>query len=104
MTHPDQAAGTIGAAIAPDGVWLIADINCAPTFEENLQNPLASTLYAMSVLSCMSSALSEPGGAGPGAVGLPEPAMRELVSAAGFTRFPRLDLPNPVNAFYEART
>jgi hypothetical protein len=51
----------------------------------------------------MSSGLSEPGGAGLGTCGLPEPAMRELVQAAGFTRFSRLDLPNPINAYYEAR-
>jgi hypothetical protein len=51
----------------------------------------------------MSSAMSEPGGAGLGTVGLPEPKMRELVEAAGFTRFRRLDLPHPINAFYEAR-
>jgi hypothetical protein len=60
-------------------------------------------MYAMSVLGCMSSALSEPDGAGLGTLGLPEPAMRELASAAGFTRFRRLDLPHPTNAYYEAR-
>jgi len=103
MTHPESAASAIRAAIKPDGVWFIVDINSAPTFEENLPNPVTPMLYAMSVLSCMSSALSEPGGAGLGTVGLPEPKMRELVEAAGFTRFRRLDLPHPINAFYEAR-
>mgnify|MGYP000471634446 CR=1 FL=1 len=103
MTDPAGAAAAIRAAIAADGVWLIADINGQPTFEENARTPLASTFYAMSVLSCMSSALSEPGGAGLGTLGLPEPAMRELTRAAGFTRFRRLDLKHPVNAFYEAR-
>ena len=102
MTDPAGAAAAIRAAIAADGVWLIADINGQPTFEENARTPLASTFYAMSVLSCMSSALSEPGGAGLGTLGLPEPAMRELTRAAGFTRFRRLDLKHPVNAFYEA--
>ena len=60
-------------------------------------------MYAMSVLSCMSSALSEADGAGYGTLGLPEPAMRELVLGAGFSRFRRVDLPHPVNAFYEER-
>jgi hypothetical protein len=103
MTQPQEAAAAIGAAIHPDGVWFIADINSAPTFEENLSNPVAPMMYAMSVLSCMSSGLSEEGGAGLGTVGLPEPKMRELVEAAGFTRFRRLDIPHAVNAFYEAR-
>ena len=90
-------------AIKPYGVWFIADINAAPTFEEQLTSAQTPMLYAMSVLSCMSSSLSEPGGAGLGTLGLPEPAMRTLVEAAGFTRFRRVDLPHPINAFYEAR-
>ena len=103
MTRPAEAVADIRAAIKPGGVWLIVDISSAPTFEENLPNPLAPTFYALSVLSCMSSGLSEPGGAGLGTVGLPEPKMRELVQGAGFARFRRLEIPHPVNAFYEAR-
>ena len=88
----------------PDGTWLIADINGQPTFEDNLEkNPLARMMYAMSIMSCMSSSMAELGGAGLGTLGLPEPAMRELVTSAGFTRFRRLDIPHPVNAFYEVR-
>jgi 2-polyprenyl-3-methyl-5-hydroxy-6-metoxy-1,4-benzoquinol methylase len=103
MTRPHEAAAAIRRAIKPDGAWFIADINGAPTFEENMQNRLSPLLYAVSVISCMSSALSEPGGAGYGTYGLPEPAMRELVERAGFTRFRRLDLQHPINAYYEAR-
>lgn len=104
MTRPHEAARAIRAALKPGGVWFIADINGGTTFEENLANNRnAPTLYAMSVLSCMSSALSEPGGAGLGTLGLPEPAMRELVTSAGFTLFRRVELPHPINAFYEAR-
>lgn len=104
MTHPDDAAAAIRRAIKPDGAWFIADIDGAPTFEENLAaKPLAPMLYAISVMSCLSSALSQEGGAGYGTLGLPEPAMRELVRRAGFSRFRRVDLPHPVNAYYEAR-
>lgn len=104
MTHPHDAAAAIRRAIKPDGTWFIADIDGAPTFEENLAaKPLAPMLYAISVMSCMSSALSQEGGAGYGTLGLPEPAMRELVQRAGFSRFRRVDLPHPVNAYYEAR-
>ncbi len=103
MTKPDQAAAAIRAAVSPDGTWFIVDINSAPTFEGNLTNPFAPMLYTFSILACMSSGLSEPGGAGLGTCGLPEPSMRELANGAGFTRFRRLDLPHPVNAYYEAR-
>jgi SAM-dependent methyltransferase len=103
MTHPDVVVRAIRAAIKPDGVWLIADINGAPTFEEQIGNATTPLLYAMSILSCMSSALSEEGGAGLGTLGLPEPAMRDLVAKASFTRFRRIDLPHPINAFYEVR-
>jgi 2-polyprenyl-3-methyl-5-hydroxy-6-metoxy-1,4-benzoquinol methylase len=104
MTAPAAMAGAVRRGLKADGTWLIADINGQPTFEDNLaKNPLARMMYAMSIMSCMSSATSEPGGAGLGTLGLPEPAMRELVGAAGFTRFRRVDLPHPVNAFYEAR-
>lgn len=103
MTQPDQVAAAIRAAMSPDGTWFIVDINCAPTFEGNLGNLFAPMLYTFSILACLSSGLSEPGGAGLGTCGLPEPAMRDLANGAGFTRFRRLDLPHPVNAYYEIR-
>lgn len=104
MTHPHAAAEAIRAAIRPAGTWLIADINGGADFEENLASrPLSALFYAISVMSCMSSALSTEDGAGYGTLGLPEPEMRKLVERAGFTRFRRLELTHPVNAFYEAR-
>jgi len=55
------------------------------------------------VLSCMSSALSVPGGAGLGTLGSSEAVAREMTAAAGFTRFTRHNFDNPVNAYYEVR-
>jgi 2-polyprenyl-3-methyl-5-hydroxy-6-metoxy-1,4-benzoquinol methylase len=104
MTHPHEAAAAIRRAIIPNGTWFIADINGGADFEENLAaRPLSALFYAISVMSCMSSALSEEGGAGYGTLGLPEPEMRKLVEGAGFSQFRRVDLTHPVNAFYEAR-
>ena len=66
MTDPAGMMDTIRAAIAPDGVWFLVDIKGRDTFAENIaKNPLAPLMYGVSVLSCMSSALSEPDGAGP---------------------------------------
>lgn len=104
MTHPQEMMNAIRGAIADDGAWLLVDIKARETFEENVtKNPMASLMYGTSVYSCMSSALSERGGAGLGTLGLPESRARAMTEAAGFTRFRRLDIENPVNAFYEVR-
>jgi SAM-dependent methyltransferase len=104
MTHPADVMRAVRRSIKPDGTWLIVDINARPSFEENLQsNPMAAMMYGFSVLSCLSSSLSHPGGAGLGTLGFSEPVAREMTAAAGFTRFRRHDFGNPVNAYYEVR-
>jgi len=104
MANPGVVIQAIRGAIKPDGTWLIADINCKATFEENLSdNQLAPLMYGFSVLCCMSSALSDPGGAGLGTLGFTEPVARQMIADAGFTRFLRHDFENPFNAYYEIR-
>lgn len=104
MAHPQEVIGAIRAALKPDGTWLLVDIKSLDTFEENARkNPMASLMYGISVLSCMSSALSEPDGLGLGTLGLSENRAREMAEAAGFTRFHRMAVEHSVNAFYEVR-
>jgi SAM-dependent methyltransferase len=104
MTDPQAMMHAIRAALADDGTWLLVDIKGRDTFAENAEkNPMASLMYGISVMSCMSSALSEPGGAGLGTLGLPASKARAMAADAGFTRFRRLDVDHPVNAFYEIR-
>lgn len=104
MTHPQEMMHTIRRAIRDDGTWLLVDIKALDTFEMNAKkNPMAALMYGISVLSCMSSALSETGGAGLGTLGLSENRAREMAAAAGFSRFRRLDIDHSVNAFYEVR-
>lgn len=104
MTHPREVMRAVRKALKEDGTWLIADINARPTFEENLQhNPMAAMMYGISVLACLSSSLSEPGGEGLGTLGFSEPVARAMAAEAGFTRFKRHDFGNPVNAYYELR-
>jgi SAM-dependent methyltransferase len=104
MTQPAEVSRAIRGALAPDGVWLIADIKAHDSFHANAQeNPMAALMYGFSVMSCMSSALSEPGGAGLGTLGFPERVAREMTESAGFTRFRPLDFGHPINAFYEVR-
>ena len=104
MTHPQEMMNAIREALADDGTWLLVDIKARDTFEENVKkNPMASMMYGISVLSCMSSALSDSDGAGLGTLGLPESRAREMAEAAGFTRFAKLPIDHPINAFYEVR-
>jgi len=104
MTHPQEMMASIRAALADDGTWLLVDIKALDTFEQNARkNPMASLMYGVSVLSCMSSALSEPDGAGLGTLGLSADKARQMAAEAGFTRFRKLDIDHSVNAFYEVR-
>ena len=104
MTHPEVVIRSIRAAIADEGVWLIADIKALPDYASNVaKNPMAAMMYGTSVLTCMSSALSEPGGLGLGTLGLHADLVEQLVHDAGFTGFEPLDLGHPVNAFYVVR-
>jgi ubiquinone/menaquinone biosynthesis C-methylase UbiE len=104
MTHPQQMMESIRAALADDGTWLLVEIKSLDTFEQNARkNPMASLMYGISVLSCMSSALSEPDGAGLGTLGLSANKARAMAEQAGFTRFRKLDIDHSVNAFYEVR-
>ncbi len=104
MTDPAGVMGQIRRAIRPDGIWLIADIKSYGSYEENVaENPMAAMMYGTSVMTCMSSALSEPGGAGLGTLGLHSSLLREMVEAAGFRHCEEQDFGHPINAFYVAR-
>ena len=104
MTHPFEMMQSIRRSIRDDGTWLLVDIKAHDTFALNAaKNPMASLMYGISVLSCMSSAMSQPDGAGLGTLGLPESKAEDLARAAGFSQFERLDIDHPVNAFYKIR-
>ncbi len=104
MARPDLYTTAIRKAIKPDGVWFIVDVNGGATPEENLQNPMASFIYGGSTAICLQSSASTPDGLQLGAFGLPEPAMKKLVTDGGFTQFSRVaGLEHPFNAYYEVR-
>jgi SAM-dependent methyltransferase len=104
MTDPAAVVRRIRSAIQPDGTWLVCDIKARASYEENVQkNPMAALMYGTSVITCLSSALSEPNGTGLGTLGLPAEAVERMARDAGFTRFAPLDLGHPVNAFYVVR-
>jgi SAM-dependent methyltransferase len=103
MTNPGSAAKAIRRSLAEDGTWLVKEIRCDDTWAGNRRNPMLAMFLGFSVASCMSSALSEPGGAGLGTIGLPPRAVQRLASDAGFTRFQMHDFEDPANLYYEIR-
>ena len=104
MTHPAEMMHAIHAALKPNGTWLLVDIKAHDTFALNAQkNPMAPLMYGISVLSCMSSAMSAPGGAGLGTLGFSANTAESMTKAAGFSQFKRLEVEHSINAFYEIR-
>lgn len=90
----------IHRALAPDGTYLMLEMNCAPSVEGNI-GPMGRFVYSVSTLYCMTQSLAA-GGMGLGAA-MGEPKARELVAAAGFGHFRRLPLDDPFSALYEVR-
>ena len=103
MTDPAEAVRAIRRAIHPEGTWLIKDIRSAPRWEDNLRNPMLALMYSTSVATCMSSALSEPGGAGLGTLGFHPELAEQMCKEAGFTSFSVHDFDDPANLYYEVR-
>jgi 2-polyprenyl-3-methyl-5-hydroxy-6-metoxy-1,4-benzoquinol methylase len=103
MPRPAEAAAAIRRAVRPDGTWLIKDIRSGPAWQDNLRNPVLALMYGLSVTSCLSSGLSEPGGAGLGTLGLHPRLAEQICREAGFSRFARHDFDDPVNLYYEVR-
>src|SRR5579859_149243 len=103
MPHPAEAMGAIRRAIQTGGTWLIKDIRAGATWSDNQRNPVLALMYGTSVATCMSSALSRPGGAGLGTLGLHRQLAEQMCARAGFTRFTVHDFDDPANLYYEVR-
>ncbi|MGD8415807.1 MAG: class I SAM-dependent methyltransferase [Pseudomonadales bacterium] len=103
MTRPAEVIGSIRRAMKPDGTWLIKDIRSHAEFRDNLKNPLLAMFYGFSVSACMSSALSEPDGAGLGTLGFNPEVAERMTREAGFERFRMHDFDDPSNLYYEVR-
>ena len=64
---------------------------------------MLAMMYGFSLMSCMASAMSEPGGAGLGTLGFNPEVAERMSRAAGFTRFQMHDFKDPGNLYYEVR-
>lgn len=103
MVRPDLTIAAVRRALAEDGTWLCKDIRSSASFADNLRNPMLATMYASSIVTCMSSAMSEPGGLGLGTLGFNPVVAERMARDAGFTRFTTHDFPDPANLYYEVR-
>ena len=101
MTCPAEVITAIRRALKADGTWLIKDIRSTPDFQQNMRNPMLAMFYGFSVSACMSSALSEPDGAGLGTLGFNPVVAESMVREAGFSRFRQHDFDDPSNLYYE---
>ena len=104
MTDPEGTMRAVQKSMKADSAWLIKDIRSQDTYEENLENPVAAMMFGFSVMYCMSSALSKPGGAGLGTLGFSPAVCERMGSDAGFSRFKILEFDDdPFNYYYELR-
>jgi SAM-dependent methyltransferase len=95
---PPRLLGSIHDALAADGSYLIAEMNCADDPLDNA-GPMGTLLYGISMLYCMTTSLAG-GGAGLGTCGCPPGTVRRLCAEAGFSRVERLAIEDPFNALY----
>jgi ubiquinone/menaquinone biosynthesis C-methylase UbiE len=100
MGDPLAAAAHVRQALKPDGTWLVVEPFAADEPAGNM-NPVGRVYYNFSTLLCVPNAMSQPGGYTLGAQA-GEPAIRRLVTQAGFTRFRRA-AETPFNIVYEVR-
>ena len=100
MGDPVGAARHVRQTIAPDGTWMIVEPAAGDRVEDNL-TPVGRAYYGFSTLLCTPSSLSEEVGLALGAQA-GEAKIRDVVTAAGFTRFRRA-AQTPFNLVFEAK-
>src|SRR4051794_32428552 len=100
MGDPVGAARQVRRLLAEDGTWLIVEPKAGDRVEDNL-NPVGRAYYGFSTLLCTPASLSQEVGLALGAQAGPA-RIRDVVSAAGFTRF-RIAADTPFNNVFEVR-
>ncbi|MEO3761136.1 class I SAM-dependent methyltransferase [Mycobacterium sp. B14F4] len=100
MGDPIGAARQVRGAIADDGTWMIVEPAAGDRVEDNF-TPIGRAYYGFSTLLCTPSSLSQPVGLAIGTQAGPA-RIRDVVTAAGFTRF-HLAVQTPFNNVFEVR-
>ena len=103
QADPAGVLSRVRAALEPGGWFVMMDIKAASALEDNVGNPLAPWLYAVSTLHCLTVSLAE-GGAGLGTA-WGEQLARRMLDEAGFVDVSVHDVPDdPFDSVYVART
>jgi SAM-dependent methyltransferase len=100
MGDPVGAAAHVRSSLAKDGTWMIVEPFANDELKDNL-NPVGRVMYSFSTLLCTPCSRSQEVGLCLGAQA-GEKRIRDVVQAAGFTRFRRA-AETPFNIVYEAR-
>jgi 2-polyprenyl-3-methyl-5-hydroxy-6-metoxy-1,4-benzoquinol methylase len=100
--HPEALIRGLKASLKPGGVYLMQDIGGSAHLEKNLDFPLASLLYAVSLAHCTPISIGQ-GGDGLGTMWGWETA-QGMLEAAGFASVTRHVLPHdPMNVWFVSR-
>lgn len=100
LGDPKGAAAHVWQSLAKDGTWMIVEPFANDQLKDNL-NPVGRVYYGFSTLLCTPCSRSQEVGLCLGAQA-GEARIREVVTAAGFSRFRRAT-ETPFNIVYEAR-
>jgi 2-polyprenyl-3-methyl-5-hydroxy-6-metoxy-1,4-benzoquinol methylase len=102
QAQPDVVLREIANALRPNGTFLMQDILASSHLEQNVENPMASFLYTISTMHCMTVSLAQ-GGAGLGTCWGRELA-EKMLHDAGFNTVCVEKLPHDdMNYYYVAR-
>jgi 2-polyprenyl-3-methyl-5-hydroxy-6-metoxy-1,4-benzoquinol methylase len=102
QAQPDRVLRNIYQALRPGGVFQMVDVKASSELEDNVGVPLATYLYTVSTMHCMSVSLAF-GGAGLGTVWGRQLAL-SMLGDAGFkdVRVEEIET-DPINYYYIAR-
>ncbi len=102
QARPTQALAAVAGALAPGGTFLMGDIEFSSDLEDNIGNPLAPLIFALSTFHCMTVSLAY-GGEGLGTAWGRQAALGKLAEA-GFSDVTVTNVADdPLNVYYIAR-
>jgi 2-polyprenyl-3-methyl-5-hydroxy-6-metoxy-1,4-benzoquinol methylase len=102
QAQPARVLENIHRALRPGGVFLMADIKASSHLEDNVDVPMSTYLYTVSLMHCMTVSLAH-GGAGLGAAWGTQLAT-SMLADAGFDDVVVAEVESdPINNYYIAR-
>lgn len=103
QVRPRQVLAEVRRVLGDDGAFMMVDMDASSNVEDNIGNPVAPLLYAVSLMHCMQVSLAQGGEALGTAWG--RQTATTLLGEAGFGTVIIIDTPpqDPVHVIYLAR-